>query len=199
VLKKHGLTKERVKNDPLFFLQLLLPICNPKMSGIENDDRIPYFTHVRACTNSYAVGQKDWGGGYEHCYENTNEAEMVDWTGIAVWHGAREGSPGSIHTRWCKDDTEYDALIAESINASRWRQLKSVFKLNHNMVEPKKGMEGYDPAAKYDHIFKAVTHNMNYITKWADLDGGIDETTWGFMGYCGDAGGRLKNKPVAKG
>ena len=60
-------------------------------------------------------------------------------------------------------------------------------------------MEGYDPVARHGHMFKVITHNMNYITKWADLDGGIDETTWGFMGYCGDAGGRLKNKPVAKG
>ena len=199
VLKKHGLTLDRLRNEPLFFLQLLLPICNPKLSGIDGDDRIPYFTHVCACTNSYAVGQKDWGGGYGHRYENTDEAEMVNWTGVTIRHGARMGTPGSLHTRWCKDDPEFDQIIHDSITPSRWKQLKSVFKLNHNMMSPKKGMEGYDPASKYDHIFQAVVHNMNYCTKYADLDAALDESSWPFSGYCGDAGGRLKNKPMDKG
>ena len=45
------------------------------------------------------------------------------------------------------------------------------------LAVPKKGMEGYDPSSKYDHIFLVVTHNMNYVTKNADLDGAIDEST----------------------
>ena len=45
VLKKHGLTAERVRNDPLFFLQLLLPIYDPALLDIEGDDRMPHFTH----------------------------------------------------------------------------------------------------------------------------------------------------------
>ena len=199
VLKKHGLTKERLEKDPLFFFQLLLPICNPKLSGIEGDDRIPYFTHVRTCTNMYAVGQKGWGGGYGHEYKLTNEAEMVNWTGVSIRHGAREGNPGSYHTRWCKDDPNYDEMIARSMTSSRFQQVKSVFKLNDNVASPKRGMEGYDPASKYDHIYKTMCHNMNYVTDKADLDCGIDESTWGFSGYCGDAGWRLKNKPKAKG
>ena len=40
---------------------------------------------------------------------------------------------------------------------------------------------------------------MNYLTEFADLDGTIDETTWGFSGFSGDAGGRLMNKPKSKG
>ena len=40
---------------------------------------------------------------------------------------------------------------------------------------------------------------MNYVTAKADLDCTVDETTWGFSGYSGDAGGRLMNKPVSKG
>lgn len=67
------------------------------------------------------------------------------------------------------------------------------------MTEPERGQDGYDPCSKYDHIYKAVCHNMNFVTKHADLDFGIDESTWGFSGYCGEVGGRLMNKPKDKG
>jgi hypothetical protein len=60
-------------------------------------------------------------------------------------------------------------------------------------------MDGYDPCAKYDFIYQCLLHNMNYVTLRADLDGTIDETTWGFCGYCGEVGGRLLNKKVPKG
>jgi hypothetical protein len=40
---------------------------------------------------------------------------------------------------------------------------------------------------------------MNYVTERADLDSTIDETTWGFCGFSGDAGWRLMNKPKSKG
>jgi hypothetical protein len=65
--------------------------------------------------------------------------------------------------------------------------------------EKKPGTEGYDPCAKYDYIYRCLIHNMAYVTDRADLDCTIDETTWGFAGYSGDAGGRLMNKPVSKG
>jgi hypothetical protein len=40
---------------------------------------------------------------------------------------------------------------------------------------------------------------MNYVTKRANADNTIDETTWGFSGYSDNAGGRLMNKPKSKG
>jgi hypothetical protein len=40
---------------------------------------------------------------------------------------------------------------------------------------------------------------MNYVTERADSDGTMDETTWGFSGFSGDAGGRLMNMPKSKG
>ena len=118
---------------------------------------------------------------------------------MAIQHGASNGTPGSVHTWWLKDDPDYDELISEMITASRWTQLKSVFKLNHNVMADKKGMEGYDPSSKYDHIYLALVHHMNYCTVEADLDGGLDESTWGFSGFCGDTRWRLKNKPKSKG
>ena len=65
--------------------------------------------------------------------------------------------------------------------------------------EKKRGQDGYDPCVKYDYIYRCLVHNMNYVTKRADADITIDETTWGFTGYSGDAGGRLMNKPKCKG
>ena len=52
---------------------------------------------------------------------------------------------------------------------------------------------------RYDPIFKVMCHNMNYFTQKADEDFGVDESTWGFMGYSGECGGRLMNKMVSKG
>ena len=65
--------------------------------------------------------------------------------------------------------------------------------------ECKKGTPGYDPCAKYDPVWRCVIHNMNNVTAKADKDNTLDETTWGFSGYSGEAGGRLLNKPVSKG
>ena len=48
-------------------------------------------------------------------------------------------------------------------------------------------------------IYKCLVHNMNYLTLRADSDGTIDETTWGFGGYGGEAVGRLMNKKATKG
>lgn len=199
VLKKHGLNTLRMK-DPFFFLQLLLPIHDPNLSGVEEDGRMPYFTDARVFTNVYAA-TKGWGGSYGHGAFSTNvsETELVKWHAVPLLHGAREGRPGSLHKRWMKSDKEYDRHIAEAMTFSRWRAIKSVFKLNNNVGEPKRSEEGYDPCTKYDLIYKVICHNMNYLTEKAEADFGLDESTWGFSGYMGDAGGRLKNKPVGKG
>jgi hypothetical protein len=197
-LKKFGINKHSMHN-PLVWYQLILPICDPEKSGIEEDGRMPFYTTARQCTNIYAYGEKNWGGGYSHTFQQVTEMDLVRWAGVPIRHGARGGRPMTLHYRWCKSDPDYDESIASSMTLSRWRQIKSVFKLNNNMVEPKRGQPGYDPCAKYDLIFKVMRHNMNYFTLRADLDFGLDESTWGFMGYMGDCGGRLKNKPVSKG
>ena len=75
-----------------------------------------------------------------------------------------------------------------------------MFKLNFHATAAKTKLEEeYDPAAKYNHIYKTMCHNMNYVTHRAKKDFAIDETTWGFAGYCDNAGGRLHNKPKSKG
>ena len=42
-------------------------------------------------------------------------------------------------------------------------------------------------------------NNMNYVSHRADMDGTVDETSWGFGGFMADCGQRLINKPVSKG
>lgn len=199
-LKKHGVCPKTLK-DPLFILQLLLPIHDPRRTGIENDGRMPYFTEARAHTNSYAVSTKGWGGMYGHTADSqlVSEAELVRWTAVPILNGAREGKPGSLHRRWMKNDKEFDEHVAESMTMTRFREIKSVFKLNNNWTTPERGSPGYDPCNKYDYIFKTVCHNMNYLTEEAEADCALDESTWGFSGYCGDTGGRLMNKPIGKG
>ena len=45
ILRKLGMTNEMMENvDTLFFFQLLLPICNPSQSGVEDDPRKSYYT-----------------------------------------------------------------------------------------------------------------------------------------------------------
>ena len=77
--------------------------------------------------------------------------------------------------------------------------IKRFFKLNNNVQQKAKGSADYDPCVKYDYVYKVLVHNMNYVSATADQDATCDESTWGFGGYSGDCGGRLKNKPVSRG
>jgi hypothetical protein len=199
VLRKHGLTENRmIEKDALFFYQLLFPISNPKSSGVEGDHRMPYFTYAAICTNMYASGLGSGIGVGRHWRSVTVE-ELVHWTACPIRNGALDGNPGTLTSRWSKDDRRHDALIEDCMTLSRWQQIKRFFKLNHNFLSGKKGDDGFDPCYKYDFIYKVLIHNMNYLTQHADEDGTIDETTWGYGGFSGDCGSRLQNKPVSRG
>jgi hypothetical protein len=198
-LLAHGLTAERVRTDTLFFLQLLLPICDPKRSCHDGDGRMPFFSTATMHTNGYAIMEKGWGGGYGHEFKLVTEQDLIRWLAEPIRHGARDGSTSSIPWRWLSADANFDNAIANNMTYSRWRQIKSVFKLNNNITSPGRGKEGYDPASKYDLMYRTICHNMNHFTLWAELDAALDESTWGFGGYMGDCGGRLTNKPVGKG
>jgi hypothetical protein len=57
---------------------------------------------------------------------------------------------------------------------------------------------GYNPACKYNIIYKVLVNNVNAISKYADLDQTGNEATWGHGGF-GEAGsglvGRIRDKP----
>ncbi|EJK67882.1 hypothetical protein THAOC_11015, partial [Thalassiosira oceanica] len=133
------------------------------------------------------------------CVQNTDAAEMLKFMGVPIRHGALDGKPSTLYYRWAKDDDRYSSLIDDSISMTRFRELKSNFKLNNNDHVAGRGTDGYDPCNKYDYMCQSLTHNMNYFTEKADDDVTVDETTWGHGGENGECGGRLKNKPFPKG
>jgi hypothetical protein len=160
---------------------------------------MPYFTHASRCTNIYASAQGG-GSGVGHEWTNASAPELVKWTAIPIYNGALDGNAGSINARWDKSDGRFNAEISKAMSKTRWRDIKHNFKLNNNyLYTKKKGDDGYDPTSKYDLPYKALIHNMNNVTKRGDMDVTLDESTWGFGGYSGECGGRLINKPVARG
>jgi hypothetical protein len=198
VLKRHGLTAIRVRDDPLFFFQMLFPIMSPSESGVDHDHRMPYFSNVAMLTNLYA-SSKGGGIGIGNDWKPCSVKELVKWTAVPIRHGALEGSPGMLRYRWNRGDARFDPVISDGIERRRWLDIKRYFKLNMNYEERPRGSDGYDPCTKFDYIFKCLVHNMNNVTARADLDQTIDESTWGFAGFSAEAGGRLLNKPVSKG
>jgi hypothetical protein len=84
------------------------------------------------------------------------------------------------------------------MTCKRWKSIKCFFKLNNNSLSKPHGREGYDPCAKYDFIYMCLVHNMNCLNLHADLEGTIDETTWGFGGYGSEAVVQLRDKKATK-
>ena len=198
ILKKHGLNATRMKDDPLFFYQMLFPIADPKHSTIDGDGRMPYFSMASVCTNVYAAASGA-GSGVGHDWVGVTAPELVKWTACPIRNGALDGKPATLTARWKRDDPRYDSYTAENISQTRFKMIKRFFKMNNNLMDAKKGDAGYNPCSKYDFIYKVLIHNMNYVTQFADLDATIDESTWGFGGFSGECGGRLINKPVSRG
>ena len=77
-LKKMGLTDQRMfDGDTLFFAQLILPICDPAMSGINGDPRKAYYLPVKTFTNTYAAEVKKWDVTYGNMFHMCNPEELV--------------------------------------------------------------------------------------------------------------------------
>ena len=76
------------------------------------------------------------------------------------------------------------------MTATRYCQLKLSLKLCHNNIAPKRGDDDYDPAYKYNLIYKTIVHTCNGVTKYADQNQVIDKSIWEHVGY-GEAGSGL--------
>ena len=125
---------------PYFFYQLLLPICDPKHSGIPEDARKPFFSKVKEFKNLY-VYSIILGGSYGHKFKPIELHELVDFDGVVAKDGVHGGSIGEMYWRWV-DGSDYDEVVAESIDHSRWLQIKRIVKLNNNDTSPKRGDPG---------------------------------------------------------
>lgn len=202
ILKKLGLTKERIDSvDALFFYQLILPICDVKRSGIDNDPRTSYYSKVANFTNGYA-GQQGLQSGYGHHFKSTNPPELIHFDGVLFHDGVLGGSNGAIYRRFDTSNVMYSREVSHSITLTRFHEIKRTIKLCNNDAAPKRGEAGYNPAYKYTMIYDTIVHNVNAITAKADDDQTLDESTWGHGGY-GEKGtgltGRLYGKKVPKG
>ncbi len=100
-----------------------------------------------------------------HEWQSVNVRELVRWTAVPIRHGALDGKLVTLFTRWNGNDPRHNTVIDESILMERWKNIKHYFKLNNNLMTPARGMEGYDPCARYEFIYKCLIVNMNYLTK----------------------------------
>ena len=192
-LENLGLTKNRMKmKDALFFYQLLLPICDPRKSGVKNDPRTSFYSEVTNYSNFYACQIGLLGGQYSHAFKPIKVQELLHFDGVVVRDGVLGGSNGALYRRWMNGETMYDSVIHDSISHDRFLQIKRTIKLCNNYEAKRKGELGYEPAYKYDLIFKALVANCNALTKKADLDLCGDETTFAHMGYGESDTGLLK-------
>ena len=199
MLRKHGLNAEQMCHDPLFFYQLLFPFCAPSDSGVPDDHRMPCYSNVSVFPNMYAMW-KGAGSGYGHDFTPVLIPELVHQAGVPLCNGAFDGKLATLFHRWKEHNPQYDHVIAENMYLQQWHQIKHYFKLSMGIEEKKRGEAGYNPCVKYNYIYRScLVHNMNYMTEHADLDNRIDEITWGFSGFFGNAGWRLMNKPKSKG
>ena len=181
---------------------MLLPICDPAKSGIKDDLRSGFYTDVCQFSNLYKH-QVGIGNGYGHDVDEAKTWEFVQFDGVVVRDGCRGGGDGAIYQRWNKDSSLCDKHIMNSLTLSRWFNLKRLFKMNNNDKSPKRGESGYDPAYKYDLIFRTLVDNVIALTQNAECDLTGDETSWAHQGY-GESGTnlvkRIQGKPgVSKG
>ena len=115
----------------------------------------------------------------------------------------RDGVRGALYRRWNSKSPSYDKKMDESLTLHRWFQLKPMFKLYYNNMAKNRGEDGYDPAYKYDFIYRTIVDNVIALTAKAELDLTGDETSWAHQGYDGEGTSlvtRIKNKPgITKG
>jgi hypothetical protein len=204
VLKKLGLTKARMEDlDALFFYQLLLPICDPMKSGIPDDPRSSLYHDVQCFTTLYSIQEDLGAGSYGHHLKPIETWELLHFDGVVVCDGMHGGSNGAVHCRWIKKCADYNQPTDSCMTHRRWLQVKRCYKLCNNDKAPKRGKVGYDPAYKYDFLYKVIIDNVNALTRKAGSDLTGDETSWGHGGYGETGSGickKLKGKPgISKG
>jgi hypothetical protein len=117
---------------------------------------------------------------------------MVKFDGIVYCHGVWGGGL-RIHLCWDPTYSDYDDCIYNAMSHTRFLQLKQLYNLNNNFLALKRNQSGYNPAYKYDTIYKTPIFNINWVTRKAGLDQCSNETTWGFGGYSKPGSGLVSH------
>ena len=188
-----GLAKERmIHGDTLFFYQLLLPFCNPKKSRIKDDPRTAFYSKVTNFSDLYTYSIGLSGGQYLHAFNSIKMPELVHFDGVLLRDGVLGGSNGSLYQRWMIGESMYDPLIHDLISYDSFLQLKRTYKLYINYIFGVRTSPNYNPAHKYDLIFKCLVNDCDAMRKYKDLDLCGDETTIAHNGYGEANTGLLK-------
>jgi hypothetical protein len=170
-LKKMGLSKQRMEQcNALFFYQLILPIVDPAMSGIDGDTRMGYYKDVARNTNMYAFGLKNRGGTCGHVFCTTT---AVFWDGILC-----RNINTNIAESWMMNQSNtFDQEIMEAMHFRRWLDIIACLKQNEFWTEKKKTDKGVVLTQKYHLVWDVMTHNMNQLIDKSSLDLTMGETT----------------------
>jgi hypothetical protein len=90
------LTKTRImEGDALYFRQLLLPMCDPKKSGIEDDPRLPYYSVVENWSSKYAA-ITGMTGSYGHAFKLPTIEELMHFGSAVIRNGVLGGLDGAL-------------------------------------------------------------------------------------------------------
>jgi hypothetical protein len=119
--------------------------------------------------NIYGASKFGMAGTYDHKFRPASLEEMVKFDGIIHHHGIWGGGPG-IHLCWDPTDSDYDDCVYNAMAHTRFLQLKRLYKLNNNFLAPNCNQPRYNPAYKYDMIYKMPFYNVNWVTKKAGID-----------------------------
>ncbi len=194
-IKKKGLSKQRMEQcTALFFYQLLLPIVDPAMSGIDGDTRMGYHKDVVRNNNMHAFGVKNRGGTHRHVFCPTTAEELLVWNGI-VCHNINT----IIAESWMMNHSNmFDQEIIEVMHFRQWININACLKQNEFWTEQERTDKGYDPTQKYRLVWDVMTCNMNQLIDKGGLDVTMNETTRPNSSYA-DVQGHLQGKKIDKG
>ena len=182
VLVKLGLTRRRMETgDAAFFLQLILPFCDPSELGVADDPRKLFFTEEERFTN-ISKFESGKGSACGHKWKPTTAQELVHFHGIAVRDSVLGLTNGAIYRRWMKG-ASFDQKIVKTMRLTRFSELKRSLKLCYNNSCLKRTQPGCDPACKFDLTWNVMIFNCNGIAERAEENQTTDETTWAHGGY----------------
>ena len=100
------------------FLPTPISILHPDLNGIQDDCRMPYFSHMANCTNIYAA-TSGAGIGMGHAWQGVTVPEIVWWTRVPIRHEALDGKPGTISSRWDSLDPHYESVTDNAMKMDR--------------------------------------------------------------------------------
>ena len=90
-LQKCGIAKDKVhKYDELFLRQLILPLCDISLSGIENDERKNFCSKYKIDSNIYASKIRAISS-HRHAFEPITISDLAHFDGVITRDGCIGG------------------------------------------------------------------------------------------------------------